>query len=89
MKRAGYLIGLAAALLLLAPAHAADVIYPKGLHVGLVPLDGDEVPPQRAGVCGVVDVPPRGAACSGRWDRQAEGRTAWARWGKLTEPVRP
>jgi hypothetical protein len=34
------LLGLTIALALLGSAHAADVIYPKGSHVGLVPLDG-------------------------------------------------
>lgn len=40
MTRAGYLFGLTAALALLGSAHAADVVYPTGSHVGLIPLDG-------------------------------------------------
>src|SRR4051812_20755091 len=40
MKRILWLPALAMALGLIASAHAADVTYPKGSHVGLVPLDG-------------------------------------------------
>ena len=32
-----------------APAHAADVVYPKGSHVGLVPLDGLKAAPNFPG----------------------------------------
>lgn len=40
MKRTSWLPALATAFGLFASAHAADVTYPKGSHVGLVPLDG-------------------------------------------------
>jgi hypothetical protein len=40
INRARYLVGLAALLGLLIPAHAADVTYPKGLRVGLVLPEG-------------------------------------------------
>jgi hypothetical protein len=38
MKRALLLVALATTLV--TPAYAADVVYPKGSHVGLVPLEG-------------------------------------------------
>lgn len=38
MKRVLVLVALAT--ILVAPARAADVVYPKGSHVGLVPLEG-------------------------------------------------
>src|SRR5438309_6717206 len=38
MKRVLVLVALATTLV--APARAADVVYPKGSHVGLVPLEG-------------------------------------------------
>jgi hypothetical protein len=40
MKRISWLPALATTLGLIASAHAADVTYPKGSHVGLAPLDG-------------------------------------------------
>jgi hypothetical protein len=40
MKSTPWLPALAAAFALITSAHAADLTYPKGSHVGLVPLDG-------------------------------------------------
>jgi hypothetical protein len=40
MKRIICLLALVTALGLAAPVRAADVVYPKGSHVGLVPLEG-------------------------------------------------
>ncbi len=40
MKRLFCLLALTTTFGLLASAHAADVVYPKGSHVGLVPLEG-------------------------------------------------
>ena len=40
MKRTVCLLALVTVLGLAAPVRAADVVYPKGSHVGLVPLDG-------------------------------------------------
>jgi len=39
-RHSAWLPAVATALGLIASAHAADVTYPKGSHVGLVPLDG-------------------------------------------------
>lgn len=40
MKHTLWLPALATAFGIIASAHAADLIYPKGSHLGLVPLDG-------------------------------------------------
>ncbi len=40
MRRILPLLALTITLGLIAPAHAADVVYPKASHVGLVPLEG-------------------------------------------------